>query len=228
MCNGQEEKFMVTPICCTTYHYAVKVLHLSNKYSDHFLWPYDQIVGIFSVLHFLLNILAHRFLPLHHWFALHFISQPILLLIPSSPSKSIPRNNTCFHAHQVKYNDLLCLSEELVQLCIDDRTIDFTLALLDFVKWDRDRSIATCKKREQGGDGADDNCPPNIGEEDGGSSITNGSSSSSSSSCASKSHYQWPSFIISMLNKPTEWASWRKKVERSILSNREPGKPYYI
>lgn len=124
---------------------------------------------------------------------------------------------------QVKNNDLLSLSEELVQLCIDDRTIDFTLALLDFVKWDRDRSIAPCKRREQGGDRADGNCPPNIGEMDRGPSITN--SSSSSSSCASKSHYQWPSFIISMLNKPTEWASWRKKVERSILSNREPGKP---
>lgn len=65
------------------------------------------------------------------------------------------------------------------------------------------------------GDGIGGTTPSNNDGEDPGPNISDSSSS--------KSHYQWPSFIINMLNKPTEWASWRKKVERSILSNREPG-----
>ena len=28
--DEQDEKFMVAPICCTTYHYAVKVFNLPN------------------------------------------------------------------------------------------------------------------------------------------------------------------------------------------------------
>jgi hypothetical protein len=39
----------------------------------------------------------------------------------------------------------------------------------------------------------------------------------------SSDYYVWPDFILEMLIKPREWASWRKRVERAALSNKEQG-----
>lgn len=242
---------MVAPICCTTYHYAVKVFNFPNitiisiGYTAHRrfkgLWknsitlclpfnpPLDHYFLLSRIFSPILNdqseVLISPLLPLPRLHLILLLSFPLSRLPFSFPApQSSPSSCYSLFTLQVKYNDLLSLTEELVQLCIDDRTIDFTLALLDFVKWDRDRGAVQKKGGEGGdGDGVGGASPLENEGKDPGPNITDSSSSSSSSS-SSKSHYQWPSFIINMLNKPTEWASWRKKVERSILSNREPGK----
>ena len=103
------------------------------------------------------------------------------------------KKNTSMKLHfylKVKNTELHPLTYERAQHCIDDRTTDFTLALMDFGLWNQ--------KRDR--DALSPNPDP------------------------SHYHYQWPPFLMSMLNTPLVWASWRRKVERSILSNLNTGK----
>ena len=119
----------------------------------------------------------------------------------------------------MKSGELIPLCEELVQQCIDDRTVDFTLALMDFAKWhhalEPNHALASRSSESEESEDGDD-------EEEG--SKEGEGSPNSSVALSSPSHYLWPAFILTMLKKPIEWASWRKRVERAILSNREPGR----
>jgi hypothetical protein len=110
-----------------------------------------------------------------------------------------------------------------VQQCMDDRTVDFTLSLMDFVKWhstlEPDHALAphTLGPESAGeGDGVDE------GSDKEGSN-THTAPHTAPQRSSGFSHYQWPEFILGMLKKPVEWASWRKRVERAVLSNRDTG-----
>ena len=120
---------------------------------------------------------------------------------------------------------MFILTEGLAQQCIDDRTADFTLALMDFANWDKERGrssrfdemdqdyeevkvekkqfpLAPTRQRENSFSSSGDQNQ----DQDPGSN-----------------YYEWPDFLLNMMRQPSVWASWRKKVERSILSNIRPG-----
>ena len=106
---------------------------------------------------------------------------------------------------QVKNAEVQVLTEELAQHCIDDRTADFTLALMDFQTWDRAGTLDPCSTTSF--------LP-----------ISSSSTSPPSSLSGSLSCYEWPVFILDMLDNPSVWAAWRKRVERAFLKNTGPGK----
>ena len=167
------------------------------------------------------------------------------------------------------------LTEGLAQQCIDDRTADFTLALMDFANWDRGRGSPTSSPSSSsplGEMGEDEEIVETEIETESKTETeietetTNGiiagltnnkkveqmklkrylekdevmkaekklctvaltqqrenSLSSSEDPDPGSNYYEWPVFLLNMMRQPSVWASWRKKVERSILSNIRPG-----
>ena len=81
-----------------------------------------------------------------------------------------------------------------MDLCTDERTTDFTFAMMDFADWHR----ARLGRIEANGTGP--LCDVNVW----GSvhPIVDGV-------------YMWPRFIVEMVEKPKVWALWRKKAERA-------------
>ena len=182
------EKFTVLPICCFTYHYPMEV-----------------------------------------------ISSPVQVQ-PFSPDK--------------------------LQQCTDERTQDFTLAMLDFAQWHQGqlRQLLDAHKQTDAKEGKGqqelqmsldkssdpdemDDClyfaeevkavpangdvahPPTA-------TTTVANASSSEGAYIADFHgiarprdpdsteldtYQWPEFILELLNHPVQWASWRKRAERTAL-----------
>ena len=91
-----------------------------------------------------------------------------------------------------------------MQECTNDRTKDFTLALMDFIEWD-------------------ENSNSNLNSNSISNSNSNLNSNQSVNSSSLKEelnndreYYVWPVFILDMLNHPVEWSAWRRKVERGI------------
>ena len=123
----------------------------------------------------------------------------------------------------------MTLTEDLVQGLTEDRTKDFTLALMDFTQWDeseRQRKLEEIeieieeenenikgKKNKDGKEGKE----AKVGD---GRGLNDEASHASESALMDVSpidkYYVWPDFILDMLNRPTEWGSWRKKVERGL------------
>ena len=75
-----------------------------------------------------------------------------------------------------------------MQECTNDRTKDFTLALMDFIEWDEKENSSRSVNSSPIRDDFKDN----------------------------REYYVWPDFILDMLNHPVEWSAWRRKVERGI------------
>ena len=78
--------------------------------------------------------------------------------------------------------------------CTDERTVDFTAALMEFADWHcnfAERAMAVGHN------------PPTTRK---GAIVLDGV-------------YLWPSFIVHMLERPAEWAAWRKKAERSARAS---------
>jgi hypothetical protein len=136
--------------------------------------------------------------------------------------------------------ELVPLCEDLVQQCIDDRTVDFTLSLMDFVKWhntlepDHALSPHTTGPESIGEGGGDDEGTDKDGlnthtaPHTAANTAPNTAPHTAPQRSSGSSHYKWPEFILGMLKKPVEWASWRKRVERAVLSNRDIGMFYYF
>lgn len=88
------------------------------------------------------------------------------------------------------------LTPKHMDLCTDERTTDFTLAMMDFADWHRSRlrrsvaeghTLASCNDVDVWGNAH---------------SVVDGV-------------YMWPRFIAEMVEKPKVWALWRKKAERA-------------
>lgn len=136
------------------------------------------------------------------------------------------------------------LTQENLKNCNDERTIDFTNALLDFQKWDIDRHDKfVCTNAES--ELQDKETPedlPNLYS----SSILRGDDAfhagilteynattdidaflerdagRCSKSCFdSTSRYVWPAFILDLITHPPEWAIWRKRCERLVSVNQK-------
>lgn len=93
--------------------------------------------------------------------------------------------------------------------CTEDRTHEFTLALLDFAQWElaERRALADPQKDLYFSDDVDD------AKED-------------SADPESTDLYDWPDFILQMLNSPDQWSTWRKRAERS--SSRDTKRTVYF
>lgn len=131
----------------------------------------------------------------------------------------------------MKKLELLPLTENIMYRCTDERTTDFTLALMDFIAWDDLNSKAEA--------GADCTSPsPVSSNREGGPvkvprMIEAGFRDSTDDTENTRSiteervseladvdnrYYIWPDFILDLLTRPSEWASWRKRVERAMFN----------
>jgi hypothetical protein len=102
------------------------------------------------------------------------------------------------------------LSMENLAHCTEDRTHDFTLALLDFAKWEQDH------RRRLASQTSDSYFTEST------AAASNGNSTPEEA-CEL---YDWPEFILKMLNSPDQWSTWRKKAERN--SSREGKRAVYL
>lgn len=113
--------------------------------------------------------------------------------------------------------------------CTDERTTDFTLALMDFIAWDDQNSKAEAdctllSPVSSNGGGGPVNAPGM--REDGFRDSTDDTENIrsvtkdrvSGLADVDNRYYIWPDFILDLLNHPSEWASWRKRVERAMFN----------
>jgi len=130
----------------------------------------------------------------------------------------------CCHTYhypvEVQSSALEPLSAVILKRCTDERTLDFALALMAFASWHL--GITT-----QIQIGAPINDVIDESEEIVALSImTDPSKQVTYKDCQV---YKWPSFILNMICQPREWASWRKRVERSTCATRgNPRKLLYF
>ena len=128
----------------------------------------------------------------------------------------------------MKYSEVFILTEGLAQQCIDDRTADFTLALMDFANWDKERGTRSSRFDEIDQDFEEvkvekKQFPVAPTRQRENSFSSSGDQDQDQNQDPGSNYYEWPDFLLNMMRQPSVWASWRKKVERSILSNIRPG-----
>jgi hypothetical protein len=109
------------------------------------------------------------------------------------------------------------LTEDLVQQCNDDRTKDFTLALMDFIKWDDKQSKTGSVTDLTGSSSSEQSSLLGSGTVD--SETLEPSSPVSSHEQSGFEYYVWPCFVLNLITDQTGWAQWRKKVERGDLTS---------
>ena len=120
--------------------------------------------------------------------------------------------NCCAYQYpmQVKGSAVVieALSTANLSRCTEDRTHEFTLALLDFAQWElaERRALADPQKDLYFSDDVDD--------------------AKEGADAESTDLYDWPDFILQMLNSPDQWSTWRKKAERS--SSRDTKRTVYF
>jgi hypothetical protein len=131
-------------------------------------------------------------------------------LFYDSPDKNkieflvLPVCCTTYHyAVKVSCNTIDPLTIQKLKSCTDERTHDFTLALMEFAEWDIKNSWETENK-----DGAVS--PSTDGEKE------------------DDTMYLWPDFVLELINSPREWAAWRKRVERNSGGSRAARKTLYL
>jgi len=112
--------------------------------------------------------------------------------------------STYHYAVKVSYNTIEPLTLHNLKLCTDERTLDFTLALMDFAEWDIKKSwMQDLENKDL-------------------------QFSSSLTTDEEEEFYLWPDFILDLINSPREWASWRKRVERNAGGSRSTRRNLYL
>jgi len=109
---------------------------------------------------------------------------------------------TYHYAVKVSYNTIEPLTVQKLKSCTDERTHDFTLALMDFAEWDIKKAW-----------NSDNSSSPTSNEDN---------------DDDENRLYLWPDFILDMINSPREWAAWRKRVERNSGGSRITRKSLYL
>jgi hypothetical protein len=121
----------------------------------------------------------------------------------------------------VKLSELSPLTEDLVQQC-NDRTKDFTLALMDFVQWD-DQQSKIGSITDLIGSPSSEQTPrkgtASLGSGTVDSETLEPSSPVSSHKQSGFGYYIWPVFLLNLLIDHEAWGAWRKKVERGDLTS---------
>lgn len=106
-----------------------------------------------------------------------------------------------------------------MQLCGDERTRDFTLALIDFVQWDDEQRRAPFITDLNGSPSSDETMRIGTGSQ--GSRTIDSETLRPSSPVPSheQSVYTWPDFVVKLLKKKEAWFTWRKKTERRATTS---------
>eukprot|EP01038_Epipyxis_sp_PR26KG_P010026 gene10026-13482_t len=122
---------------------------------------------------------------------------------------------TYHYAVEVNVSSIEALTLDKLKGCSDERTLDFTMALIDFAAWCEDMLNSNCSKasNENEDDPATSSSPPSLR-----------SPVNISITC----EFMWPEFILSMLNQPKDWSSWRKKAERRLFGTKETRRQVYF
>ena len=102
--------------------------------------------------------------------------------------------------------------------CTDDRTHEFTLALIEFAKWELLEKKRQLEEEKQSLAPKDELYFVSDESED-------AQESKNQADTDNPDVYDWPDFILQMLNLPEQWTAWRKKAERS--NSREPKRTVY-
>ena len=111
---------------------------------------------------------------------------------------------------QTRIKELLPLTETLLQQCSEERTRDFTLALLDFTQWDEMvNSQRITPPTPVAAQVTGPSTAPCMESQGPGSDTVD---------VAGHVHYVWPDFILDLLIQPSVWAAWRKRVERGEMT----------
>ena len=203
--EGERESSISSRVLCNLH------LRLSNSILETLIWILSLFFPLLFLFPFALFLYPSSFLLLSSFFT------PLL---------------TSLSLLQVRITELHPLTEELVQLCIDDRTIDFTLALMDFAQWDHARQKQKVTQAHK-----DSTTLPRNGGSVGTGTISGVEAAHTHADSAVDSsdnvveevpRYVWPEFVLTMLRRPTDWASWRKRVERSISAQKDIGKLHDI
>jgi hypothetical protein len=107
------------------------------------------------------------------------------------------------------------ISSSLLRMCSDERTQDFTLALIEFGGWlreggtDRDISLTTTSSVVDGAQAGD----PGVNSGIGGIMNVN---------------FVWPTFVCDLIQNPKLWSAWRKTSERKHFGRQTPRKNAYL
>jgi hypothetical protein len=112
-------------------------------------------------------------------------------------------------ASEVKFFDINNL-----KFCNDERTQDFTKALVMFHSWDSKRCVAAAAAAEPAACTSGESSDFNPATSD--STTIDGEHSPSGAAVVSvpPRRYAWPQFILDLISRPRDWAAWRKKCER--------------
>ncbi|KAJ1426593.1 hypothetical protein B484DRAFT_450635 [Ochromonadaceae sp. CCMP2298] len=131
------------------------------------------------------------------------------------------------------------LTVEKLQHCSEDRTHDFTLALIDFARWQGElraqEEQAQAKVRRSGEKSK--RMDSDYFSSGGGGGGSGGGAEWAQRAREAQSRVQsqpldpqsdpqlhdWPEFILKMLNSPKQWHSWRKAAERGPDRERDKG-----
>ena len=135
----------------------------------------------------------------------------------------------------VKKNEVFPLTSSKLQQCTDERTHEFTAALMEFVTWDCER-YKTEKERKAFINSllssTDDKNIGHVNDEDLKYTKKRKEVSSDSTTdtllkggyssvpvLSPEGYYIWPAFIWALLDKPKKWSLWRMNAERLVGTN---------
>lgn len=106
-----------------------------------------------------------------------------------------------------------------MQLCGDERTRDFTLALIDFVQWDDEQGGAPSITDLNGSPSSEETLRIGTGSQGSRTIDSETLRPSSPVSFHAQSVYKWPAFILGLLTQQEAWFTWRKKAERRATTS---------
>jgi hypothetical protein len=106
-----------------------------------------------------------------------------------------------------------------VQLCGDERTRDFTLALIDFVQWHDEQGRAPSITDLNGSPSSEETLRIGTGSQGSRTIDSETLRPSSPVSSHEQSVYEWPAFILNLLTDQKAWFTWRKKTERGATTS---------
>ena len=111
--------------------------------------------------------------------------------------------STYHYEVDVNARKLESFSEEKLRLCGDERTYDFTLALVDLARWlcESDDLAARIHRDPE--------------------SLTPTLNGSSADVTVQDNTFRWPRRILILISRPNEWSAWRRKPEKAAMGRRE-------
>jgi hypothetical protein len=132
-----------------------------------------------------------------------FVVQPVCCVTYHYPVKSANRQ-------------MEPLTMQLLKQCTDERTQDFTTALIDFAQW----QISQAAQKESMAQDSLNVQNPEYSQMQ--QQLLRGLLTNEAQS------YLWPETVFNLISKPSQWASWRKAAERKLSAGQPSRKQCYL